>query len=385
MSKEDNSLIDNAVDSAYEKIGGSDEKEPTIEADTDNSPDSKEESAPIEAADKESAETAEESQDEQLTDETAIAETSDQSPSEQLAETVEAPAILSAETKALWSKVPAEVQKALAADALRTQQQLSRLANESQRAKAWENRVNSDFSTKEDLDLHRAKLRANGMQDEVAELHNYRAWSKILAADPLTAVREIIVKHGITPEELNEGPLSEDQERFINDPRIDEIVNDFRSLKEQQEQERKAREAAETATMVNNWKASTDKYGKPKADFASLYAPQIDQEFQRIISEAGQMGIQKSMPEFLDEAFYTVQDRIFKAHGINPTKPATKTPEQIAADTAKAQAAATKASGAPRTDVITKRPKKEYRNEKEWVNDIIDKAEQKISGSQRYR
>lgn len=381
MAKEDQIMIDSAVDSALEKLDSNTE-ESTIEPDhTEDS------SAKTEESDKEPESGPDNvEQEEQISDETAIAENSDQSPTETVAETVEAPAILSAETKALWSKVPADVQKALAADALRTQQQLSRLANESQRAKAWDSRVNSDFSTKEDLDLHRAKLRANGMQDEVAELHNYRAWSKILAADPLTAVREIIVKHGITPEELNsDGPLSEDQERFINDPRIDEVVNDFKSYKEQQEQERKAREQEETANLVNNWKASADKYGKPKAEFAAIYAPQIDQKFQELIHDAAQMGIQKSMPEFLDEAFYAVQDKIFKAHGINPTKPSTKSPEQIAADTAKAQAAVSKASGAPRTDVITKRPKKEYKNEKEWVDDIIGKAEQRISGSSRHR
>ncbi len=392
--KEDNVLVDNAIDQAFEKLEVSDNAAETqgdipdknIEAASEEAEEG--EKAANKGADSDESGDSGESEDgesteEQISDEVADAEISDEASTEQVASGVEAPAFLSAETKALWSKIPADVQKALSQDALRTQQQLSRLANEGTRGKQWEQRVNSNFETKEELDAHRAQLRLQGIQDEVGELHNYRDWNKVLKNDPLTAVRSLIVQFGITKEELNGESFSEESEAAANHPSINDAIEQVKAeWKAEREQERAERERQNIHAEINAWKSGNDKYGKPRADFTVNYAPQIDAEFQRLVGEAGQLGIQKSLIEFTDEAFNNVQARIYKQFGYNPQKPV-QTPEQREANLSKVKAAAQVASGAPRSDTITKRPKKEYKNEKEWVNDVVDQAIARSAGSRR--
>lgn len=384
MSKEDNDLINNAIESAQEKLGGSDDntaEQPKIEAEeTSEAPDSVEVEESTTEAPTEEGETTEETD----TDQEASVEssTSEEQPKEAAqTEKIEPPAFWTAERKALFSKAPPELQKAIAEEALRQQQHMSRLANESQRGKQWESRVNSDFQSKEELDAHRAQLRLQGVQDEVQELHRYRDWNRLMKSDPITAVRGLIDQFQITPNELNGVALSEEQERYANDPRVDAVIEELRQEREAREQAERLREQQSLASQINTWKSGTDKYGKSRAEFSALYAPQIDKEWQQILQEAANSGIQLSLEESLNHAYERVQGKIYKAHGINPSALKQPTPEQKAAQVAKAQNAVTRATGAPRSDVITKKPRKQYKNDKERVEAAIKRAEERITAS----
>lgn len=381
MGKADNDLINAAMDAAEEQIGGVDESTVETAPEPEAAPEieEKEEIEP----EAEDSETLEASEEEQIPDNEAKAETVEteegQTQEATQSEVIAAPAILSAETKALWNKIPADVQKALSQDALRTQQQLSRLANESQRGKQWETRVNSDFQTKEDLDAHRAMLKLKGIQDEVGELHNYRAWNKLFRHDTVLGIQSLMQEHGVTLEELSGETLSEDQERYANDPRLDALIEDFKKEREARESEKKEAEQHTLRTKIDAWKATPDKYGKPKGEFCQLYAPQIDQEWQIVLNEAGENGENLSFEDSLNRAHERVQERIFKAHGINPNMPKPKTVEQRQAQTAKVQSAMVKASGAPRSETITKKARPEYKNDKERVDAAMKRAEAKLS------
>lgn len=367
MAKSDNELLDNALDAAEEKLTAKVEAEPVVEKEP-----VKEVPEPEET--KESA-----SEEEQISDQEASVEVTDPDPTPDspAVETVSAPAYWTAKTKALFSSASPELQKALTEEATRQQQHMGRLANETQRAKSWETRVNSDFQNKEALDTHRATLKLLGVNDEIEELHRYRAWNSVIKSDPLSAVRSLIVQHGITPDELSGESFSEDQNQGAIDPRVDEIASELKRFREEQEQSKKSQQDAYFANQVNTWKSGNDSYGKPRAEFSSLYAPQIDSEWQQVLQEAGQSGAQMSLEDSLNEAFSRVQSRIYKAHGINPVAPKPPTKEQIIANASKVQAAVTKATGAPRSDVVTQRPKKKYKNDKEWVEAAMQRAEEK--------
>lgn len=379
MSKEDNDLINNAIESAQEKLGVSDDKD--IEAPKAESEATSEAPDTVEVEESTTETPLEESETETDTDQVANVEssTSEEQPQAAQTEQIEPPAFWTAERKALFSKAPPELKKAIAEEALRQQQHMSRLANESQRGKQWESRVNSDFQSKEEFEAHRAQLRLQGVQDEVAELHRYRDWNRLMKSDPITAVRGLIDQFQITPDELNSGALSDEQERYANDPRVDAVIEELRQEREAREQAERQREHQSLASQINTWKSGSDKFGKPRAEFSALYAPQIDSEWQQILNEAAQSGIQLSLEESLNHAYERVQGRIFKAHGINPSAPKQPTPEQRAAQVAKVQSAVTRASGAPRSDVITKKPRKQYKNDKERVEAAMKRAEEKIS------
>jgi hypothetical protein len=371
--------VDNAIAAAQEKMGaetieGVDEETRQAEAPTD----------PVEEAETEEVETAESpegEEQEEISDQAASAETETQeaAPTPEAVSTVAAPAFWTGDNKALFAKAPPEVQKAISEESLRIQQQMSRLANESQRGKAWEERVNSDFQTKEELDAHRAQLRLQGVGDEVGELHRYRAWNTVMKNDPLTAVRALIVEHGITREALNGETQSEGQERDFKDPRVDEIQEQLKQEREAREAAARAAEAQATGAKVAAWKTSNDRYGKPRAEFATLYAPQIDAEWQVVLNEAQSTGENITLEESLTRAHDRVQDRFFKAHGINPNQPKKPTQEQRAQHAEKVKGAITVATGAPRSDVVAKKPRREFKNDREWADAKVKAAEEKIS------
>lgn len=381
MAKDDNLLIDGAIESAMEKIEAPKDEETTNEASSpeiEGVDDATEEAPPQES---------DNAENEEISDQKASVETEKpeevQTQEAEPQEDISAPTHWTAERKALFTKASPELKKAIAEEWHKVQQHSSRLANESQRGKAWESRVNSDFESKEDLDAHKAQLRLQGIHDEVGELHNYRSWNKVMRHDPVTAVRALINQFQITPDELNGETLSEEQERYVNDPRVDNLIEEMKKERESREASEKQAQHEYMASKVNTWKSGNDKYGKPRSDFAGMYAPQIDNEWQRVLQEAQQTGENLSLEQSLDRAYNNVQSQVYKTHGINPNAPKQSTPEQKAAQAAKVQAAVTKASGVPRSEQITKKPRKEYKNDKERIEAAVSRAESKISSTHR--
>lgn len=385
MGKADHDLIDSAMDAAMEQIDA--KSEPTeevkiegVDENTEETPEAPQEEA-LEAKEEDSEESSEETAEE-ISDQTANAEevvTQEAQPQAAATNVIAPPANWTADEKALFSKAPPELQKALVEREVRLQQLISRNANESQRGRQWETRVNSDFETKEELDAHRAMLKLKGINDEVGELHNYRAWNKLFRHDTVLGIQSLMQEHGVTLEELSGETQSEEQERYANDPRVDAIIEEMRQEREALEASKKEAERNALQSQINNWKVGNDKYGKPRAEFVQLYGPQIDMEWQQVINEAGQNGRELSLEDSLTEAFERVQSKVFKAHGINPNAPKAKTPEQVKAHASKVQAAVTKASGAPRSDTITKKARPEYKNDKERVEAAVKRAEEKLS------
>lgn len=361
MAKEDNDLLDRALDAAEEKI-------------TADAPVTEEASAK-EAVEAEPVEAKEEISDEKADVEPTVTE----EVPETVTEAVTLPTSLSPKVRALLSKAPPELQQALVEEEIRKQQVMGRLANETQRAKSWETRVNSDFQSPDELNRHRATLKTLGVNDEIEELHRYRAWSSVIKSDPLTAIRSLIVQHGITPNELS-GEYESDPSQYQSapDPRVDELAQKLDAWEKEKEQALISQREQAFASEVTTWKSGNDRYGKPRADFSALYAPQIDGEWNQILNDAAQNGIQMSLEESLTEAFNRVQDKIYKTHGINP-QVAKPSREQLIANSQKSQAAVTKATGAPRTEQITQKPtqKKKYKNDKEWVEDAMRRAEER--------
>ncbi len=279
---------------------------------------------------------------------------------------IELPAFWSAEEKAALAKAPRELQAIIAQKEAQRSEWANRLANESERGKAFLNRLNSDFESPEMVQRHRAELALNGVKDEVEELHRYRAWDRLFKSDAKTAIADLMIKNGLSPHNFLEDA---DAPQATNDPRVDQALNQVEELKQSLKQQQEAQQQAALAREIDAFKNGKDSFGQVRKPYAEMFSLGITQEVDRILK----VQPEKSLPEALNEAYEKVMTQARSQFGINgKVVPAQKSPEQIAAEAQKAKAAASSVTGAPSSGSAKSRPRAKT------IDEAIDRAEEAL-------
>lgn len=276
---------------------------------------------------------------------------------------VSPPAFWSAEQKALFAGADPKLQEVVATRELQLQQQMSRLANESESGRRIEKRAMEVFEP------YRLKLQRDGVKDPFEAAERLLAWNEIFESNPIQGITELMVRNGLTPQDLHEyvqtGGVQNYQSQEVNDPRIEKALSEVEALKASLAE----KENQSLVREIETFKMGKDSYGNSRKPFAEAHAFQIDQAYQSI----QKMYPDLSMNEALNHAYEYVLMQQRELFGINkpngvPSQP--KTNEQLIAQSKKAKAAASSVSGSPSNGTSSVRP----RLKGDSFNELLDSA-----------
>lgn len=290
---------------------------------------------------------------------------------------IEPPMFWSAERKALFAKAQPELKKAILDYEAQRNEYVNRITKESERGRTLEKRLNSDFSTQEEYRAHMDKLKLGGLNDEIEELHRYRAWNRSFDRDPIGAAIKLLQNHKLTPYDLmNEnGQVVETQEPS-EDPRIIEAQNKANeAIKKLEEFENRQKEQS-LRTFAETFKNGKDSRGQVRKPFAEFHASQIDERANLLMSGNPYM----SLPDAVNQAYEEVLAQVSSIYGLNASTQAPqapKAPQQAqTANVVKAKAAASSVTGGPSSAVISAKSKLKGKTWNEIANSAIDFAEE---------
>lgn len=276
---------------------------------------------------------------------------------------VNPPARWSSEGKALFNKASPELQQFISARELETQQIISRVASEAERGKQLIQRLNSNFETPEAFERHKALMAADGIKDEVDELHRYRAWDSIIRSDVKGYITGLMRNNGLTPQDLlTDGNGYEEP---YQDPRFDEVTNQLRQTQSTLEKLQRDKEEAENRSLmaeVDSFKAGKDSYGNTRKAFLEMYEPQI----AHIVTQIRQANPGISRTDALNEGYEHVLREVRSIHGFTGAPQSAPKP----VDANKAKQVSSSSNGAPKSGVANPKPKLKGKN----FNDVFDDA-----------
>lgn len=300
---------------------------------------------------------------------------------EPAAEPIKPPVFWSAERKKLFEKAAPELQKVIADRELELQQQISRAAREGSNG-SYEKRFYEDFESPEAANLHRAKLKAQGISDPIAELQRYRAWDRVVEADPLAVCADLLRKNGFSPHDLlNEANGVQREPNQYQDPRVDEAIKRADAAEREIQEFKANQEIARKAHFVNSFKEGLDSTGQKRKDFCELYSFQIDQAFQNAKAEYPMA----TDEQLLDHAYESVKAAVSQFHGAPAApKPEVKpqpTKEERIANAKKASAAASKSFGGPNTGTVSQKPRLKGKNFSEKFDSAFEIAEARANSA----
>ena len=320
--------------------------------------------------------------EEQITDQEADAEIeSDETEDENLSvEPIKPPAFWTAERKKLFEKAPRELQEVISARELELQQQISRAASKGSNTD-YEKRFYEDFESPESANLHKAKLKAQGINDPIGELQRYRAWDKVLEADPQAVIMDLMKKNGFTPNDFYNNAYEGAETSQYQDPRVEDAIKRAEASENAVKEFRAEQERNQKLSWINEFKSGTDSDGQVRKDFCELYSFQIDNAFQQAQAQYPMASEQ----DLLNHAYESVKEGIKAFHGVaSKAKPAAKpalTNEQRIANAKKAQAAASNAVGGPNTGTVSQKPSLKGKNFSEKFDSAYDIAEARMSSN----
>lgn len=369
MAIEDNDVFDRAFEAAEAKLADSQPTEeitqadePAVETPTEDLVETQEIQKVIEKATKPAEKAPKQkapaiaSKAKQAAPSVAPQQISDQQPTDALepqateevvTEIIEAPQFWSADKKELFAKAPPELQRAITEHEAQRNEYVHRLANESERGRAIEKRVGEVFKPYE------LKLKALGINDPMQAAERLMAWNEIIESDPLTAVKTLMERNGLTPQDLMYQDYGDGQPQgpYQSDPRVDEVIAKAEAAERKLQEWQESQQTAALHNEVNAFKNSKDSSGQIRKAFAEMYAPQISQAAEAI----ARINPQLSIGERLTQAYDYVQTEVRKLVGGAPVA-APKPVAQIAAQAKKAQAAASSVTGAPSSGTSPQRP-----------------------------
>lgn len=356
--KDDNDLLNSALDGAEAQILETSDPVETPAVEEESSDRARDESGKFAKAEKiQGAEEAEDesaaAEEEQVSDQVAETETATQPEAQAPVTDIAPPVFWSAEQKALWTEATPALKQVIAARELQLQQQVSRFANQAKKAETYEQRFYSDFEAPEAAERHRAELRLQGLKDPIEELHRYRDWDRVFKSDPASAIYDLAAKNGLQIQIMGEANESFTQQS--TDPRYEQIQTEIQQLREEREQERAQAKEQQLAQEVNAFKSGNDETGQPIAPFAAMYAPQIDQAYQQIMAIAEEQGNYLTVTQGLRHAYDYVKAEVAKIHGTQPAP--VKQTQPTVEQAKRAQAAATTVSGAPTSGIANQKPR----------------------------
>ncbi len=272
MSLEDHDLIDRALDTAEEKIyeqsveeGESSPSEPRQNNYQSESDSGRDESGRFT---KRSQEVSVDNNQESENVEPESESTGSYTP---------VPAYWPAELRHLASGAPKELINAFMQFDAQREEWARRSKSEGDKGKYIQQRLYEDMENNPDLiRAHKAKLRAQGIGDEIQELHRYRSWDVVFEQDPVRGILKLLQNNGLTPEDLYNEEFEE--EEYPDDPRINEALEEARQARQAVDQYRSyvhQQQEEQFYDYVDQWKEGTDSQGQPRRAFAEMYAPQI--------------------------------------------------------------------------------------------------------------
>lgn len=353
MSAEDHDLIDSAMDKAIEKLDTPEAEAPAKEVEQ-----------PIESAPSEEVEAPEE-----ITDQVADVETQEAGATEESDSTpIELPTFWPAELKAAAAKAPKEFVDSFSKYDAQRAEWANRVANEAEKGKSYEKQFYADFETPEEAQMHRAKLKAQGVDNPIAELHRYRQWDRVLELDPHTVISDLMRKNGFTPYDFT-GEEVENPNQY-QDPRVEDAIKRAEAAEKRIQEWEETQQKTVLQSKIDAFKDGVDSTGQVRRQFAELYAPQISNTYEAILKNYPNV----TSDDALNHAYEYVKGEVSKIHGVaTPTKP-TKTKEQIIAESKKAQAAASSSEGAPNTGSVSQKPRLRGKNFNEKLDNALDIA-----------
>lgn len=289
------------------------------------------------------------------------------------AEPINVPPFWPAELKAAAAEAPrALVEKFVAHDAQREQWARQQVENAKRAAPKAD--YYADFASPQEAELYRAELRAQGISDEREELFRYRAWDRVLKNDVISAVNKLLTQNGYAPYAQTEGSDSPSQ---YQDPRVDEAIRRAEAAEKavQDWQQRQQDEAL--LREVQAFKKGKDSSGQEREQFATFYGPQIFHTYKQIEGMPEYQHL--SMQDRLHYAYEYVKSQMSQLHGIGQEPKPGKSIEQKIAEGKKAQAAASRTIGGPRTSPENRKPSLKGKDFKEKFEGVFDAAYDRVT------
>lgn len=376
MATDEIDAIDLAIEKAEEELLGkediNDEEEPEeVDSEDDDSAEEQEES-PAEDDAEDSPDAQEEPGEEDRpksskaakakTDSSDALESGDvQGADEQSGTPVDQIPFWSSREKSVLAKVPQELRGELA----------SIIAQKEAQRNEWVNKVTAKAEkgltyakrTDEVFAPYSERLKASGAKDVFEVFGRMLEWDRQFSTDPVLAIQELVKRNQITAEEIFGGANSQyDSQAEYADPRVEQALEEAREAKRLAEEYRQNVSRQQDAAItqeVENFRKGTDSLGRPRAEFAKLFAPQISKVYSEIVERSN--GI--SVTDALDQAYEYVLSQSRAALGGNSAPQSFKTkqaPKATApASSQKAKAAAGSVKSSPGGGTTTKKGPKD--------------------------
>jgi len=248
--------------------------------------------------------------------------------------TSDAPKFWAPEDKALFSKAPPEVRAAIAKYEQQRNDWAYKVQAEADKGKQIERKATEVFEP------YKLKLQANGVRDPLDAAERLLAWNEIFEQDPLSGIKDLMQKNGLTPNDL----VNSQQDWQPSDPRLEQALaaaEEAKRIAEEQRSHFERQQQQAVLSEVERFKQGKDAQGHTRKAFAEMYSPQITQAAEQI--EKMHPGM--SLTEVLSHAYDFVKSQAMQNLGVNSV---TQPPQQSASvDVKKAQAAASSVKGAP--------------------------------------
>jgi hypothetical protein len=312
--------------------------------------------------------------EDEITDQEASVEDESEDIVEETIDPIKPPAFWTAERKKLFEEAPRNLQEVIAARELELQQQISRAASKKDGVD-YEKRFFEDFESPESANLHRAKLKAQGINDSIGELQRYRAWDRVLEADPRAVISDLMRKNGLSPNDFYNNANEVSEPNQYQDPRVDDAIKRAEAAENRIKEWEAKQEFSQRQNWFNSFKDGLDSEGDKRKDFCELYAYQIQAEAEKTRAEYPMA----SEAELVNHAYETVKQGVRAFHGIQPktltpAKPALTKEERIA-NARKASAAASQSVGGPNTGTVSQKPRLKGKNFSEKFDSAYEIAE----------
>lgn len=296
-----------------------------------------------------------------------VNEAPEQGETPQVEALIDAPRFWSAEKKALFAKVPRDLQQVIAEETQRVYEWGNRVARESESGKATEKWAEEAFKPYE------TKLRMQGV-DWKGAATRLLAWNDIFEQDPKMGIVDLMRKNGLTPHDLLEEDAESAQYQEYQDPRVDDLARQNDELRQQFQSWQENLETQRLSQEVEAFKDGKDSTGQVRRPFATMYAGQISNAAREIQNQRPGMPLSEALTHAYEYVVGEARKMFGVSASVSPTpKPANR--EQIIANAKKAQAAASSVTGAPTTELANKRSRLKGKNFNEKLESALDIAE----------
>lgn len=302
-----------------------------------------------------------------------VANTENTAPLTAIADAVpsDLPAFWSAEMRKAAEAVPKEFLESFKRHDEQREIQYRRSTAEAQRGKAIEARMYEGYAP-EEVTRHRAELAANGIKDEVEELHRYRAYDRLIKSDVKGYAAHLLQINGIHPRELLQGDAQPSAPNNFDPTEITRQAEDA-AKKTITDWETKQSQA-QIAQELQGFKAGKDSFGQVRQPFFDAYEYQI----ASLVPAARQDYPNATRTELISHAYEAWMNHIRNLHGVAAPKAAPvvapKTTEQRIADAQKAKAMSGRTSGSSVNGTVAERPRLKGKNFSEQFDSAYEIA-----------